>query len=108
MDAIKVVFCSHNRMGRRRRRRRRRRRDHVSAKVVIVIIIVIAIVIVIGPNFIVIVITVIVVIVIIKYEEISNVPDIKRFLMYLFIGKKVEVSLRLFDIFERKRVFIFL
>ena len=87
MDAIKVVFCSHNRIG-RRRRRRRRRRDHVSAKVVIVIIIVIAIVIVIGPNFIIIVITVIVVIVIIKYEEISNVPDIKRFLMYLFIGKQ--------------------
>ena len=26
----------------------------------------------------------------------------------VFVGKKVEVSLRLFDIFERNRVFIFL
>ena len=36
------------------------------------------------------------------------VAEAKKLSEHRVIGKKVEVSLRLFDIFERKRVFIFL
>ena len=36
------------------------------------------------------------------------VVDLKLVLDYRLVGKKVEVSLRLFDIFERNMVFIFL
>ena len=45
------------------------------------------------------------------YEDMMTVQGFKTIKMQmtlLMVGKKVEVSLRLFDIFERHRVFIFL
>ena len=42
-------------------------------------------------------------------KDMIDVPQVVDVVVVgIIVGKKVEVSLRLFDIFERKRVFIFL